>query len=126
MKRRVLTLEAIAEHPLITYAERSNGKRRLMRAFGAWGYTPKIIFSAGDEDVVKACVEEEGLGITILVSIVYDPKRDTGLGARDVSSLLEPSVTGSSFAEAWLGMSTSQRLLSHSHRCGPRSALQNS
>ena len=76
------TLEAIAEHPLITYAERSNGKRRLMRAFGALGYTPKIIVSAGDEVVVKACVEEEGLGITILVSIVYDPKRDTGLGAR--------------------------------------------
>jgi len=93
LKRRVLTLEAIAEHPLITYAERSNGRRRLMRAFGALGYTPKIIVSAGDEDVVKACVEK-GLGITILASIVYDPKRDTGLGARDVSSLLEPSVTG--------------------------------
>jgi len=93
LKRRVLTLQAIAEYPLITYAERSNGRRRLMRAFGALGYTPKIIVSAGDEDVVKACVEE-GLGITILASIVYDPKRDTRLGARDVSSLLEPSVTG--------------------------------
>lgn len=122
LKRRVLTLQAIAEYPLITYAERSNGRRRLMRAFGALGYTPKIIVSAGDEDVVKACVEE-GLGITILASIVYDPKRDTRLGARDVSSLLEPSVTGiimrrsmarhehiTAFIEAFAPMWTKERI----------------
>lgn len=92
LKRRTLTLEAIAGYPLVTHAERSNGRRRLMRAFGTLGYTPKVIVSAVDEDVIKACVEE-GLGITILASIVYDPRRDTRLGARDVSSLLEPSVT---------------------------------
>ena len=122
LKRRVLTLQAIAEYPLITYAERSNGRRRLTRAFGALGYTPKIIISAGDEDVIKACVEE-GLGITILASIVYDPKRDTRLGVRDVSSLLEPSVTGiimrrsmarhehiAAFIEAFAPMWTKKRI----------------
>ena len=122
LKRRVLTLQAIAEYPLITYAERSNGRRRLTRAFEALGYTPKIIISAGDEDVIKACVEV-GLGITILASIVYDPKRDTRLGVRDVSSLLEPSVTGiimrrsmarhehiAAFIEAFAPMWTKKRI----------------
>lgn len=122
LKRRVLTLEAIAGYPLVTHAERSNGRRRLMRAFGTLGYTPKVIVSAIDEDVIKACVEE-GLGITILASIVYDPRRDTRLGARDVSSLLEPSVTGivvrrsmvrhdyiTSFIEAFAPSWTKQRI----------------
>jgi LysR family cys regulon transcriptional activator len=93
LKLRVLTLEAIAGYPLVTYPERSHGRRRIMRAFGTLGYTPKVIVSAVDEDVIKACVTE-GLGISILASIVYDPRRDIRLGARDVSSLLEPSVTG--------------------------------
>ena len=93
LKRRNLTLEAIAEYPLVTYAEHSNGHRRLKRAFGALGYKLKVSVTAEDEDVLKACVED-GLGITVLASIAYNPRRDTGLGARDVSSLLESSVTG--------------------------------
>lgn len=93
LKRRAITLESIANYPLITYAERSNGHRRLMRAFGALGFTPEVVVSAADEDVIKACVEQ-GLGITILASIVYDPKRDSKLRALDVTPLLESSVVG--------------------------------
>lgn len=93
LRRRIVTLESIADYPLVTHAERSSGRRRIMRAFGALGFTPKVIVSAVDEDVIKACVEE-GLGITILASIVYDPKRDTKLRALDVTALLERSVTG--------------------------------
>ena len=130
LKLRALTLEAIAEYPLVTYAERSNVRRRLMRAFGALGYTPKIVVSAADEDVVKACVEE-GLGITILASIVYDKKRDARLGARDVTSLLDPSVTGviirrsmarhehisafiEAFAPTWTKIKIAEQLEAHS------------
>ncbi|OGA48332.1 MAG: hypothetical protein A3F74_05100 [Betaproteobacteria bacterium RIFCSPLOWO2_12_FULL_62_58] len=93
LKQRIVTLESIAAYPLITHAERSTGRRRIMRAFGALGFTPKVTVTAVDEDVIKACVEE-GLGITILASIVYDPERDTKLRALDVTPLLEPSVTG--------------------------------
>ena len=42
--------------------------------------------------MIKACVEE-GLGVAILASIVYEAKRDVRLGAVDVTALLEPSVT---------------------------------
>jgi len=87
-----ITLKEIAGYPLIAFNERSHGLRRLMRAFAALGYTPKVVVSAPDEDVIKAYVEE-GLGVAILASIVYDPKRDTRLGAVDVTPLLEPSTT---------------------------------
>lgn len=93
-----------------------------MRAFGTLGYTPKVIVSAIDEDENKACVEED-LGITILASIVYVPRRGTRLDARDVSCLLEPSVTGivvrrsmlrhdyiTSFIEAFAYSWTKQRI----------------
>jgi|KBSMisStaDraftv2_1062788.scaffolds.fasta_scaffold115488_2 LysR family cys regulon transcriptional activator len=88
-----ITLETIAEFPLVTFNESSSGRRRLMKAFGAHGYTPRISACAEDEDVIKEFVRE-GLGITILASIVYDSKRDSGLGAIDVTRLLEPSTTG--------------------------------
>jgi LysR family cys regulon transcriptional activator len=93
LRRRTLSLEDIAAYPLVTYPERSNGRRRLMRAFGAVGHTPRTVVSAIDEDVIKACVEE-GLGVSIVASIAYDRLKDRRLGARDVSPLLEPSVTG--------------------------------
>lgn len=91
LNKRTLTLENIAQYPLVTYGERSNGRRRLMQAFSALGFTPKITVSAVDEEIVKTCIEE-GLGISILASIVYQPNRDTRLRARDVTSLLEPSM----------------------------------
>lgn len=90
--KRSLTLREIAEHPLVGFDERSNGRRRLMRAFRGVGLIPKIGVTGADEDVIKGCVEE-GLGVAILASIVYDPKRDPRLGAVDVTPLLEPSVT---------------------------------
>lgn len=92
LQRRTLTLEDIAQHTLVGYDERSNGHRRLMRAFAAAGLAPRIAVNGADEDVIKACVEE-GLGVAILASIVYNPKRDVRLGSVDVTSLLEPSVT---------------------------------
>lgn len=92
LRVRRLTMEAIAEYPLVTYDERSSGRRRLMRAFSVLGYTPRIAVSAADEDVIKACVET-GLGIAIVASIVFDRKRDIRLGAVDVTPLLEPSTT---------------------------------
>jgi len=92
LRKRRLTLHDIAEYPLIGLDERSNGRRRLMRAFNASGVRPRFVVTAADEVVAKACVEE-GLGVAIVPSIVHDPKRDAGLGAVDVTPLLEPSVT---------------------------------
>ena len=92
LHKRALRLEDIGQHPLVGYDERSNGHRRLLRAFNAAGLAPRIAVTGADEDVIKACVEE-GLGVAILASIVFDAKRDVSLGSVDVTALLEPSVT---------------------------------
>jgi LysR family cys regulon transcriptional activator len=85
-----LTLEAIAEYPVITYDSHYSGRWKVMRAFKAAGLSPKIILSAIDADVCKTYVEI-GLGIAILSSVTFDPARDLGLGIRDAKHLFEPS-----------------------------------
>lgn len=85
-----LTLEAIAQYPVITYDAHYSGRWKVMRAFKKAGLSPKIILSAIDADVCKTYVEI-GLGIAILSSVTFDPKRDTGLGIRDARHLFESS-----------------------------------
>lgn len=93
LKLRSISLEAIANYPLVTFHEQSSGRKRLMQAFRVLGYAPNVTIAAEDEDVIKAFVEE-GLGLTILASIAYNKKRDVKLRVVDVTALLEPSTTG--------------------------------
>lgn len=74
----LLTLEAIAEYPIITYHEGFTGRARVEQAFKAAGLTPDIVMSALDADVIKSYVELE-LGIGIIASVAFSPARDTGL-----------------------------------------------
>jgi LysR family cys regulon transcriptional activator len=73
-----LTLEAIAEWPIITYDPGFTGRSRIDQAFAKETIVPDIIMTALDADVIKTYVEA-GLGIGIIASVAYDPKRDTGL-----------------------------------------------
>ncbi len=65
-----ITLEAIAEYPIITYDEGLTGRRRIDEAFENAGVVPDIAMSALDADVIKAYVEL-GLGIGIIASIAF-------------------------------------------------------
>jgi len=86
-----LTLDKIAEYPIITYDARYSGRWKVMKAFADAGLEPKIILSAIDADVCKTYVEMD-LGIGILTSITFDEQRDIGLAARDASGVLPSSM----------------------------------
>jgi len=86
-----ITLAEIAKYPVITHDPAFSGRWRVMEAFKKQGLKPQFIFGIVDADVSKAYVER-GFGIAILSAVSIDPKRDTGLRARDVSHLLEPST----------------------------------
>lgn len=91
-KLDTLTLEAIAEYPIVTYVFGFTGRSQLDNAFHERGLTPKVVFTAVDADVIKTYVRL-GLGIGIVASLAYDPKTDAGLKALDASHLFEYSVT---------------------------------
>lgn len=87
-----LSIEDVAEHPLVTYVFGFTGRSKLDDAFTEKGLTPKVVFTATDADVIKTYVRL-GLGIGIVAEMAYDAETDSDLVALDASHLFEPSVT---------------------------------
>jgi len=92
LKAKKLSLEAMANFPIITYDFAFTGRSRINQAFSGKGLTANVVLTAIDADVIKTYVEL-GLGIGIVAMMAYDPKRDTHLRAMDASHLFEPSTT---------------------------------
>lgn len=91
LRVKPLSLKAISAYPLISFDEGFSAQwKAIARPFNEAGLTPSVVMSAIDADVSKSYVEV-GLGIAILTSITFDPKRDTNLRAVDVRHLFEPS-----------------------------------
>ncbi len=87
-----LTLEAIAEYPIITYHEGFTGRARIEETFHSAGLSPDIVMSALDADVIKSYVELE-LGLGIIASIAYSPERDIGLALVNADHLFPQNQT---------------------------------
>ena len=87
-----LTLEALAEYPLVTYVFGFTGRSKLDEAFSNKGLEAKVIFTAADADVIKTYVRL-GLGVGILAGMAVDEEQDADLVRIDASNLFESSVT---------------------------------
>ncbi|SEP86961.1 CysB family HTH-type transcriptional regulator [Nitrosomonas ureae] len=87
-----LTLEAIAEFPIITYHHGMTGRFRIDQVFAKMGLIPDIAMSALDADVIKTYVKL-GLGIGIIASVAFSPERDTTLIKLDSEYLFEKNTT---------------------------------
>ena len=91
-KESPLTLERLAEYPIVTYDFAFANRSLVQKAFESRGLTPHVVLSAQDSDVIKTYVEL-GLGIGILAKMAFDAKRDILLRAIDASHLFESSTT---------------------------------
>ena len=91
-KSQPLTLEAIAEWPIITYHEGFTGRGNIDQTFAKAGLAPDMVMSAMDTDVLKAYVEL-GLGVGIIAAMAFDPKRDAGLKLIDADNLFEANTS---------------------------------
>ncbi len=91
-KAQPLTLEAIAEHPIITYHEGMTGRTLVDQAFEKAGIAPDIVLSALDADVIKTYVELD-LGVGIVASMAFDPGRDTRLRLLNCDHLFGRNTT---------------------------------
>ncbi len=87
-----LTLEAVAQYPLVTYVFGFTGRSRLDEAFQAQELEPHVVFTAADADVIKTYVRL-GIGVGIVASMAYDLEKDSDLVALDASHLFDYSVT---------------------------------
>lgn len=87
-----LTLEALAEYPIVTYVFGFTGRSKLDEAFGRKNLEPKVVFTAADADVIKTYVRL-GLGVGIVAHMAVDEVQDSDLVVLDASELFEPSIT---------------------------------
>jgi LysR family cys regulon transcriptional activator len=91
-RTKPLTLENIAEWPIITYNEGFTGRSSIDEAFAKLGLAPDIVMAALDADVIKTYVEV-GLGIGIVASMAFDKDRDSNLRLLDSHHLLPQSTS---------------------------------
>lgn len=87
-----LTIERLAEHPVITYDTGLTGRGSIDDAFARAGLAPRVVLSAMDADVIKTYVEL-GMGVGIIASIAFDEERDTHLRAIDARNLFPINTT---------------------------------
>lgn len=87
-----ISLEDLANYPIITYEHGFTGRAHIDEAFAREGLTPQVVLTAMDADVIKTYVEL-GMGIGIVASIAFDPERDRLLCAIDARHLFEINLT---------------------------------
>ncbi|MGL4398059.1 MAG: CysB family HTH-type transcriptional regulator [Hyphomicrobium sp.] len=87
-----LTLEQVADYPIITYHQGFTGRGRIDEAFAAAKLEPDIVMAALDADVIKAYVEL-GLGIGIVASMAFDAERDPHLRLLDARHLFKVNTS---------------------------------
>ena len=87
-----LTLERLAQHPIITYNPGYTGRTHIDEAFDKAGIEFELVITAMDADVIKTYVGL-GLGVGIVASIAFDDERDHDLRAIDARHLFEINLT---------------------------------
>jgi len=92
MRENLLTLKAIAGHPIITYTFGVADRSVINRAFTKEGLDLNVVLMAADAEVIKTYVRN-GLGIGICARMAYDRKQDQDLAVLDAGNLFDSSVT---------------------------------
>lgn len=89
---RALTLQSLAEWPIITYEPGYTGRGHIDDGFAKAGLAPQVVLTAMDADVIKTYVEL-GLGVGIVAAIAYDEERDRHLEAIEAGHLFAANLT---------------------------------
>lgn len=87
-----ISLERIAQYPLLTYVFGFTGRTKVQEAFEKKGIKIDVTFSATDTDVIKSYVRL-GFGVGLIAKMAYSQKTDSDLVLRDLSSFFPPSTT---------------------------------
>jgi LysR family cys regulon transcriptional activator len=96
-----ITIETLAEYPIVTYVFGFTGPSSLQQIFARAGLTPRVALTARDADVIKTYVRL-GLGVGIVASMAVDPREDGDLVAIDASHLFPAHMTWAGFQQGAL------------------------
>jgi len=97
--RNNLSLQDIAEFPIVTYEYGFTGRSHFSTTFSKSGLSPRVVLGAADTDVIKTYVRA-GLGIGIIASMAYQIDQDRDLMFRDLNSLFPWESTKLAYKKA--------------------------
>lgn len=89
---QALSLDRLAQFPIVTYEPGYTGRRHIDEAFAKQGLAPDVVLAAMDADVIKTYVEL-GIGVGIIASVAFDEQRDSHLVALDARPLFALNTT---------------------------------
>lgn len=89
-----ITVADIAQHPIVTYIFGFTGRSELDEAFNAAGYSPNVVFTATDADVIKTYVRL-GLGVGVVATMAMN--EDDDFCVIDASHIFKSSTTSIGF-----------------------------
>jgi LysR family cys regulon transcriptional activator len=92
LRKETLTLEDLANYPLITYDVGFTGRGHIDAAFLDAGLRTDIVLTAMDSDVIQQYVAL-GLGVGIVASMAIETNRTNGLRTISADHLFTPNVT---------------------------------
>jgi LysR family cys regulon transcriptional activator len=87
-----ISLERLAQFPILTYNLGYTGRSNIESAFRNKGLEIDIVLAAADSDVIKTYVRL-GLGVGLISGMAYDPLTDMDLISRNLSHLIPSSRT---------------------------------
>ena len=90
-----LTIEQLAEHPLVTYVFSSKRESSFLKAFADADLEPRVVFTARDADVIKTYVRM-GMGVGVIAPMALQCEDLDDLNAVCAKGIF-PTVT------TWLG-----------------------
>jgi LysR family transcriptional regulator, cys regulon transcriptional activator len=91
-QEKKLTLETIADYPIITYHEGYTGRAAIDKTFDDAKLVTDIVLSAIDADVIKTYVELD-MGVGIIASMAYSAEKDRELALLPADHLFFKSTT---------------------------------
>jgi LysR family transcriptional regulator, cys regulon transcriptional activator len=92
LSKKTLSLEDLAQYPIITYDKAFAGRTKIDKAFASKNLQPDVVLEAIDADVIKTYVET-GMGVGIVAGVAYDAERDRNLRAIPAGHLFGNNVT---------------------------------
>ncbi|WP_305910196.1 LysR substrate-binding domain-containing protein [Methylomarinum sp. Ch1-1] len=87
-----ITLERLANFPILTYSRGFTGRSNLEKAFAAAGMELDVTLAAADSDVIKTYVRL-GLGIGLIAETSLEPGTDYDLSILSLEHLIPHSTT---------------------------------
>lgn len=90
-RKESINFDILAQYPLLTHTSMGGDKNPILQKFKEHGFSPEIVFSATDCEVIKSYVRM-GLGVGVIANMAYEEDLDSDLVKLPVNHLFRPSL----------------------------------